>query len=64
MMIHLELLRTKIRGTFAVALQPEPVAAAGGMLGLGRARQSAAGTRPRRARTRLHHRERSGAWMR
>jgi len=35
MMIHLELLRTKIRGTFAAALQPEPVAAAGGMLGLG-----------------------------
>jgi signal transduction histidine kinase len=35
MMIHLELLRTKIRGTLAAALQPEPVAAAGGMLGLG-----------------------------
>jgi signal transduction histidine kinase len=35
MMIHLELLRTKIRGTFAAALQPEQVAAAGGMLGLG-----------------------------
>jgi signal transduction histidine kinase len=35
MMIHLELLRTKIRGTLAPALQPEPVAAAGGMLGLG-----------------------------
>jgi signal transduction histidine kinase len=34
MMIHLELLRTKIRGTMP-ALQPEPVAAAGGMLGLG-----------------------------
>jgi signal transduction histidine kinase len=33
MMIHLELLRTKIRGA-AVAV-PEPVAAAGGMLGLG-----------------------------
>jgi len=35
MMIHLELLRTKIRGSFAAALQPEPVAAAGGTLGLG-----------------------------
>jgi len=35
MMIHLELLRTKIRGTLAAAMQPEPVAAAGGMLGLG-----------------------------
>jgi signal transduction histidine kinase len=34
MMIHLELLRTKIRGTM-VAVVPEPVAAAGGMLGLG-----------------------------
>ena len=40
MMIHLELLRTKIRGTFAPALQPEPVAAAGGMLGLGPGRVS------------------------
>jgi signal transduction histidine kinase len=35
MMIHLELLRTKIRGTLAAALQPEPVSASGGMLGLG-----------------------------
>jgi signal transduction histidine kinase len=35
MMIHLELLRTKIRGTLANVLQPEPVAAAGGTLGLG-----------------------------
>jgi len=35
MMIHLELLRTKIRGTMAVALEPEPVAAARGTLGLG-----------------------------
>src|SRR5262245_43461655 len=34
MMIHLELLRTKIRGAVAAALQPEPVAAAGGTLGL------------------------------
>lgn len=34
MMIHLELLRTKIRATQAVQ-QPETVAAAGGMLGLG-----------------------------
>jgi signal transduction histidine kinase len=40
MMIHLELLRTKIRGTLAVARQPEPVAAAGGMLGLGPGRAS------------------------
>jgi signal transduction histidine kinase len=40
MMIHLELLRTKIRGTLAVAMQPEPVAAAGGMLGLGPGRAS------------------------
>jgi signal transduction histidine kinase len=40
MMIHLELLRTKIRGTFAAALQAEPVAAAGGMLGLGPGRAS------------------------
>jgi signal transduction histidine kinase len=37
MMIHLELLRTKIRGTL-VALQPQPVAAAGGTLGLGPAK--------------------------
>ena len=35
MIIHLELLRTKIRGTLAVALQPEAVAASGGMLGQG-----------------------------
>jgi signal transduction histidine kinase/PAS domain-containing protein len=41
MMIHLELLRTKIRGTVAAALQPEPVAAAGGTLGLGPARATA-----------------------
>ncbi len=34
MIIHLELLRTKIRAT-QTAVQPEPVAAAGGMLGLG-----------------------------
>jgi len=38
MMIHLELLRTKIRGTLSVALQPEPVAVAGGTLGLGPAK--------------------------
>jgi len=35
MMIHLELLRTKIRGTLTVAMQPETVAASGGTLGLG-----------------------------
>jgi len=35
MMIHLELLRTKIRGMLVAVAQPEPVAAAGGMLGLG-----------------------------
>jgi signal transduction histidine kinase len=40
MMIHLELLRTKIRGT-VVAMQAEPVAAAGGMLGLGSGRAAA-----------------------
>jgi signal transduction histidine kinase len=40
MMIHLELLRTKIRGTLAAALQPEPVGAASGMLGLGPGRAS------------------------
>jgi signal transduction histidine kinase len=41
MMIHLELLRTKIRGTLATAMQQhEPVAAAGGMLGLGPGRAS------------------------
>ena len=40
MMIHLELLRTKIRGT-VVAMQAEPVAAAGGMLGLGPGRAPA-----------------------
>jgi signal transduction histidine kinase len=39
MMIHLELLRTKIRSTMAAL--PEPVAAAGGMLGLGAARPPA-----------------------
>src|SRR4029434_8536034 len=41
MMIHLELLRTKIRGTFAAALQPAEVAAAGGTLGLGPSRAAA-----------------------
>jgi signal transduction histidine kinase len=40
MMIHLELLRTKIRATQA-APQPEAVAAAGGMLGLGPGRAAA-----------------------
>jgi len=40
MMIHLELLRTKIRAT-QVAAQPEPVAAAGGMLGFGPGRAAA-----------------------
>jgi signal transduction histidine kinase len=40
MMIHLELLRTKIRGAMP-ALQAEPVAAAGGMLGLGQNRTAA-----------------------
>jgi signal transduction histidine kinase len=40
MMIHLELLRTKIRATMA-APQPEAVAAAGGMLGLGPGRAAA-----------------------
>jgi signal transduction histidine kinase len=40
MMIHLELLRTKIRAT-QVAVQPETVAAAGGMLGLGSGRSAA-----------------------
>jgi signal transduction histidine kinase len=40
MMIHLELLRTKIRATQTSA-QPEPVAAAGGMLGLGPGRATA-----------------------
>jgi signal transduction histidine kinase len=38
MMIHLELLRTKIRGAVAAALQPQAVGAAGGTLGLGPAR--------------------------
>ena len=38
MMIHLELLRTKIRGLVAATLQPEAVAAAGGTLGLGPSR--------------------------
>jgi signal transduction histidine kinase len=41
MMIHLELLRTKIRATMAAAPQPEAVAAAGGMLGLGPGRAAA-----------------------
>jgi len=40
MMIHLELLRTKIRAT-QVTAQPEPVAAASGMLGLGPGRATA-----------------------
>jgi signal transduction histidine kinase len=40
MMIHLELLRTKIRATMA-APQPEAVAAVGGMLGLGPGRAAA-----------------------
>jgi signal transduction histidine kinase len=40
MMIHLELLRTKIRGAMP-ALQAETVAAAGGMLGLGPGRAAA-----------------------
>jgi signal transduction histidine kinase/PAS domain-containing protein len=38
MIIHLELLRTKVRGMASAALQPEPVGAAGGTLGLGPAR--------------------------
>jgi signal transduction histidine kinase len=38
MIIHLELLRTKIRGLVAATLQPEAVAAAGGTLGLGPSR--------------------------
>ena len=38
MIIHLELLRTKIRGLVAPTLQPEAVAAAGGTLGLGPSR--------------------------
>jgi len=41
MMIHLELLRTKIRGAVAAALQPQAVGAAGGTLGLGPARAAA-----------------------
>jgi signal transduction histidine kinase len=41
MMIHLELLRTKIRGTLATTFQPAQVAAAGGTLGLGPARATA-----------------------
>jgi signal transduction histidine kinase/PAS domain-containing protein len=41
MMIHLELLRTKIRGTLTASLQPAQVAAAGGTLGLGPARATA-----------------------
>jgi signal transduction histidine kinase len=41
MMIHLELLRTKIRGTLTAAFQPAQVAAAGGTLGLGPARATA-----------------------
>ena len=41
MMIHLELLRTKIRGTLTASLQPAQVAAAGGTLGLGPARAAA-----------------------
>ena len=41
MMIHLELLRTKIRGALATALQPEAVGAAGGTLGLGPSRATA-----------------------
>jgi signal transduction histidine kinase len=40
MMIHLELLRTKIRAT-QTAPEPEPVAAASGMLGLGTGRAAA-----------------------
>jgi signal transduction histidine kinase len=38
MMIHLELLRTKIRGTLTATLQPAEMAAAGGTLGLGPSR--------------------------
>jgi signal transduction histidine kinase len=41
MIIHLELLRTKIRGLVAASLQPEAVAAAGGTLGLGPSRAAA-----------------------
>ena len=41
MMIHLELLRTKIRGTLATSFEPAQVAAAGGTLGLGPARATA-----------------------
>jgi signal transduction histidine kinase len=38
MMIHLELLRTKVRGLATTLLQPEAVGAAGGTLGLGPSR--------------------------
>jgi len=41
MMIHLELLRTKIRGTLAASLQPAEVGAASGTLGLGPSRAAA-----------------------
>ena len=62
MMIHLELLRTKIRGLVAAALQPEAVGAAGGTLGLGSvACDGASGSSPGRARARRNHRERNPA---
>jgi signal transduction histidine kinase len=41
MMIHLELLRTKVRGLATTLLQPEAVGAAGGTLGLGPSRATA-----------------------
>jgi signal transduction histidine kinase len=41
MMIHLELLRTKIRGTLAASLQPAEVGAASGTHGLGPSRAAA-----------------------
>ena len=66
MMIHLELLRTKIRGT-AVALQPQAVAAAGaGMLGSRVRAGPRRSRRPSKARssTSKSSRARFGGWTR
>ena len=62
MMIHLELLRTKIRGTARGGASAEPVGGGRGMLGLGSGtRRARARSRPGRARARRNHRERNPA---
>ena len=58
MMIHLELLRTKIRGAMVALPGAEPVAAAAGCWVSGRAGPRRSRASPGRARARRHDRER------